>query len=89
MRQRRSSFPKGFLWGASTSAHQVEGGLHNDWVEWEQKHAVRLAREAEARNRQKQCVNPELLAAAASPNNYISGLACDHYCRYPEDFRLA
>jgi beta-glucosidase len=29
---------KSFLWGASTSAHQVEGNnVHNDWWEWEQK----------------------------------------------------
>lgn len=32
-------FPQGFLWGAATSAHQVEGNnIHNDWWEWEQKH---------------------------------------------------
>lgn len=24
-----------FLWGAATSAHQVEGNNHNDWSEWE------------------------------------------------------
>lgn len=24
-----------FLWGAATSAHQVEGNNHNDWTEWE------------------------------------------------------
>jgi beta-glucosidase len=31
-------FPHNFLWGASTSAHQVEGNnLHSDWWQWEQK----------------------------------------------------
>ncbi len=28
-------FPKQFFWGAATSPHQVEGGLNNDWSEWE------------------------------------------------------
>lgn len=29
-------FPKDFLWGAATSAHQVEGNnIHSDWWEWE------------------------------------------------------
>jgi len=31
-------FPSDFLWGASTSAHQVEGNnFHNDWWLWEQQ----------------------------------------------------
>ena len=31
-------FPKGFLWGAAGSAHQIEGGnTNNDW--WEFEHA--------------------------------------------------
>ena len=30
-------FPKGFLWGASTSAHQVEGdNTNSDWWQWEE-----------------------------------------------------
>ncbi len=34
---REFTFPKDFLWGAATSAHQVEGNnTNNDWWEWEQ-----------------------------------------------------
>ncbi len=28
-------FPKNFYWGASTSSYQIEGGIVNDWSEWE------------------------------------------------------
>jgi beta-glucosidase len=32
------TFPKGFLWGTSSAAHQVEGdNRNNDWWEWEQQ----------------------------------------------------
>jgi len=31
-------FPKGFLWGTATAAHQVEGGnTNNNWFRWEQE----------------------------------------------------
>ncbi len=32
---QKNVFPKNFLWGTATSAHQVEGNNHNDWTEWE------------------------------------------------------
>src|SRR3990172_7186282 len=32
------TFPRGFTWGTSTAAHQVEGGnTNNDWYAWEQQ----------------------------------------------------
>jgi len=58
----RFSFPADFLWGASTSAHQVEGGnTNNDWWAWEEAGHVRAR----------------------------SGLACDHFHRFREDFQYA
>ncbi len=36
------AFPADFLWGVSTSAHQVEGGNdHNQWAEWERLGRIR------------------------------------------------
>lgn len=32
---RRLRFPKRFLWGTATAAHQVEGWNDNDWTAWE------------------------------------------------------
>ncbi len=35
-------FPSGFLWGAATAAHQVEGNnTHSDWWAWEQAGRVK------------------------------------------------
>ncbi|MBI4431107.1 MAG: glycoside hydrolase family 1 protein [Candidatus Omnitrophica bacterium] len=57
-----NTFPKGFLWGAATSSHQVEGDNDaNDWADWE------TAGRAKER----------------------SGMACDHWRRFREDFDLA
>lgn len=67
-------FPKDFLWGSATSAHQVEGGNRNDWTEWEMKNAERLSKES---------------GGKYPPENYISGQACDHYNRFREDFDIA
>ncbi len=81
-------FPKGFLWGAGTSSHQVEGNTDNDWDEWE----VRTANER-ARNSQTYFWwNPnwkKFESEATDPKNYIAGECCDHYNRFREDFDIA
>ncbi len=68
------SFPNGFLWGAATSAHQIEGNNKNsDWWAWENS--------AKRAN--------ELIAKGKNPEDFKSGIACDSYNRYDEDFSLA
>jgi len=79
-------FPDGFLWGAATAAHQVEGHNNNDWTEWEKANAERLAKEAQ---NYWQPWQQEKFPEMFNPANYISGRACDHYNRYEEDFDLA
>ena len=60
-----ATFPSGFLWGAATSAHQVEGNCtNNQWWAWEQ--------------------DPGHIR-----DGDVSGVACDHYRRFDDDFRLA
>ncbi|MEK7082761.1 MAG: family 1 glycosylhydrolase, partial [Patescibacteria group bacterium] len=83
-----SSFSKDFLWGAATLSHQVEGGNHNDWSEWEQQNANRLAKEAE-QTFGKFPSWSHIQKEATNPQNYISGIACDHYHRFREDFDIA
>jgi beta-glucosidase len=83
---RKIKFPKGFLWGAATSAYQIEGGIRNDWSEWEKKNALRLAKKAKTHWQPWQVEKfPEMLRS----ENYICGRACDHYNRYEEDLDLA
>lgn len=83
-----STFPKNFLWGVATSSHQVEGNTHNDWSEWEKKNAVRLAKEAEQKFGGFSSW-PHIREEATNPENYISGIACDHYHRFRADFDIA
>lgn len=80
-------FPKKFLWGAATSAHQVEGGTHNQWSVWELENAKSLAAQSEYHFGELESW-PENKEEAKNPENYVSGKSTDHYNRYEEDFDL-
>lgn len=76
-----------FFWGASTSAHQVEGSNLNQWSVWELENAKSLASSAKERlgwlpswdRVQKEASNPE---------NYVSAKGINHYQLFQEDFDL-
>src|SRR5689334_3393127 len=87
-KDKKNVFPKDFLWGASTSAHQVEGGNYNQWTVWEEKTAKKLAASAPRRLRHL-AIWPDIEKEATDPANYISGEGIDHYNRYKSDFDLA
>lgn len=80
-------FPKKFLWGAATAAHQVEGNTHNQWTVWELENAKSLAAKAEYQFEELDSW-PMIQEAAKNPHNYVSGEATDHYNLYVEDFDL-
>lgn len=89
-------FPDKFYWGATTAAHQVEGGLVNDWTQWEEAYARDVAKNSHERlvvvNKLLGYKAPNWGAVhneALDINNYISGRATDHYNRYEEDFDIA
>jgi beta-glucosidase len=80
-------FPKKFLWGAATSAHQVEGGTHNQWSVWELENAKSLAAQSEYHFGELDSW-PQNEKEAKDPDNYVSGKGTDHYNRYEADFDL-
>ena len=81
-------FPKKFLWGAATSAHQVEGSMHNQWTVWELENAK--SRAAQAEYQWHDLDNwPDIKDQAKDPENYVSGKGADHFNRYEEDFEIA
>lgn len=81
-------FPKGFLWGVSTAAHQVEGSTHNQWSVWELENAKALAIRASYQFEDLKSWE-YARTAAKTPANYVSGNAIDHYAQYEHDFDLA
>lgn len=73
----RITFPKGFLWGATTASHQVEGNNYNDWSEWEKS------------SKRTNYLQATGLIDKYGLENFISGRAADHYHRFAEDFKMA
>jgi beta-glucosidase len=80
-------FPKHFLWGAATSAHQIEGDTHNQWTVWEFENTISLATRA-SYNLEDLDSWPRIKTAAKDPNNYVSAKGADHYSLYEQDFDL-
>lgn len=87
VRGARLKFPRDFLWGSSTSGHQVEGGNHDQWTVWELSHAAEQAKTAQKRYGHLPNWD-KIKKQAQDPANYVSGRGVDHYNRYEEDFKL-
>ncbi len=68
------NFSKDFLWGASTSSHQIEGGLTNNWSEWEDLRVSELSTEQ----------------LKYGEDNYRSNskYSCDSFNHYKEDVKV-
>ncbi len=80
-------FPRRFLWGASLSAHQAEGGLSNQWTTWELENAKSLAAQSPYQYGDLPSW-PEVSKQAKSAENYLSGQASDHWNRWRDDIEL-
>jgi len=87
--QKKSSlsFPKKFLWGAATSAHQVEGNMHNQWSVWELENAKSKAAQASHQFDDLDSWS-HIESEAIDPSSYVSGSGTDHYNLYSQDFDL-
>lgn len=86
--KQKLNFPDDFLWGAATSAHQVEGGTHNQWSVWELENAKTLAERAKYELTWLPHWEESVKKLATDPDNYVSGQASDHFDRYEQDFDI-
>lgn len=80
-------FPKHFMWGAASSAHQYEGGMDNQWSDWETQNAKSLA--TQSRYQYNDLESWSFSESQASdPKSYISGRANNHRELYKLDFKV-
>lgn len=84
---QKTNFPKHFMWGASTSGHQVDGDLHDQWTQWEKKHKKINADSAVAHLGQHPSLK-RISEDALDPENYVSGNGVDHRNRFRQDFDI-
>ncbi len=87
------TFPKDFLWGAATAAHQTEGNNLNDWTIWEQQKAEVFAKNAKSYFKRLNLLGIKLNwekfgKLASSSSNYISGQTSNSYQFYNDDINL-
>ncbi len=81
-------FPKRFLWGAATAAHQVEGSQHNQWSEWELGNAKSRSVQAEYQYSDLHSWQ-HISQEAKQAGTYVSGKSTNHYENYEHDFDIA
>jgi beta-glucosidase len=81
-------FPYGFLWGTSTSAYQIEGGIVHSWVENGKLNNVDIYNDWSmweiSRKRKDYLINKR-----KNLYDFLCLKACDSYNRYKEDLDLA
>lgn len=83
-KKMKNIFPKDFLWGASTSSHQIEGGNTNNWSEWEKRTAEERVKKIPTWYK----FPKHLLEEAQEPLRRISGMAADSLHRWRDDIKL-
>jgi len=85
---KKLKFPDGFLWGAGTSAFQVEGNIKNNWSVWCEQNAERLAKESITKYGHLESWE-HIRTEALDPQNYIPGRVAEFEKHYESDLDIA
>ncbi len=86
-RMKKPQFPKRFLWGASISAHQVDGSPNSQWAAWEQEQAKSHAARAEYHYKDL-AVWSDVARQTKTAKNYLSSEGVAHRAQYKADITL-
>jgi len=69
-------FPKNFLWGAATASHQIEGGLENNWTEWEKRKSKHLLKKSKRKGLAKENFESNSYLSCDSFNHWMEDIGC-------------